>query len=179
MQCADYHMKIQYGSVFGNFKWSAVAEIPDALIPTLCALGALQVAQRSPSSAAEKALAGYEKRPAKFERKSIDFSEDNAAILAMQLEKMKVETGRTEKDEPVYADILAQVTVEQYEGSTADVVMKDERAAYARNGEKNTLDKLAAKVGFVGEVGDGKAENAPVEFLRAIRAWAKAQVADI
>lgn len=172
-------MKIQYGSVFGNFKWVAESDIPDSLVPMLCALGALQVGQRTPSSTAEKALAKYEKRPTGFKRDSIPFSEENAEILASNLRSMKVETGRNEKDEPIFATIIAEVVVEQYEGSTADVKMTDERNAYARNGAANKLSKLAEKVRFTGEVGDGKAENAPVEFLRAIRAWAKAQVADI
>lgn len=168
-------MKIQYGSVFGNYKWSAEAEVPDALIPTLLGLGALQVAQRSPSSAAEKAIAGYDKRPKGFNRTQIPFSEAGAETLMDALRLMKVETGRNEKDEPIYATITANVSVEQYVPTEADVKMNDERAAYGRNAEK--LDKLAAKVGYAGDLGNGKPADAPVEFLRAIRAWSKAQIA--
>lgn len=173
-------MKIQYGSIFGQFKWTAEAEISDELVAALVPLGALQIAQRSPSTAAEKELAGYDKRPEKFSRtKDINYSEANAKVLAKHLETVQVEIGRDEKDKPVYKTFAATVVVEQHTPGEADVKMADERKAYARNGEKNTLAKLAAKVGFAGEVGDGKSENAPVEFLRAIRAWAKAQVADI
>lgn len=170
-------MEIKYGSVFGNFRWDAIAEIPESLVPTLCALGALQVAQRTPSSNAEKALAGYEKRPAGFKRDSIDFSDAAAATLAKHLETMKVETGRDEKDAPIFATIDAAVTVEKYEGSTADVIMKEERAAYARNakgeGKFKSLEALAAEIGYDGELGDGTAENAPVAFIRAIKDYSK------
>lgn len=167
-------MKIQYGSRFGNFKWIAEADIADALIPTLLQLGCLQLGQRSPSTAAEKEMAGYEKRPAKFERDSIDFSDEAAAILAKHLSAMKVETGRNEKDEPIFATIEADVKVEKYEGSTADVKMLGERAAYGRHSAD--LADFAKLVGYAGELGDGKAENAPVAFLRAIKAYIDAQL---
>lgn len=169
-------MKIKYGSVFGNFKWEAESDIPDALIPTLCMLGALQVAQRTPSSIAEKALAGYDKRPTGFKRDSIAFSETNANTLASFLESMKVETGRNEKDEPIFATIDAAVTVEEYSGSTADVKMVEERAAYARRKDDAGRKELATLVGYTGDLGDGTADNAPVEFIRAIRKYSQSIV---
>lgn len=172
-------MKIQYGSVFGNYRWDATADVGDELVSVLAPLGALQIGQRSPSTAAEKEMAGYEKRPKGFNRTSIPFDAAKADVLAKHLKTMRVETGRNEKDEPVYAEIQADVTVTEYVPTEADVKMPDERAAYARNAKANTLDALATKVSFDGEVGDGTAENAPVEFLRAIRAWSKAQVAAI
>lgn len=165
-------MKLQYGSVFGNFKWQAEADVDAALVPVLAGLGALQIGQRTPSSNAEKVLAGYDKRPEKFRRDSIPFSEDAADVLAEHLSSMKVEIGRNEKDEPVYANITAEVVVGRYEGSTADVKMADERAAYARHAKD--LPEFAAKIGFAGELGDGTKENAPVEFLRSIRAYVNA-----
>lgn len=170
-------MEIKYGSVFGNFKWEAIAEIDEKLVPVLSALGALQVAQRTPSSNAEKVLAGYEKKPAGFKRDSIDYSETNGNTLASFLESMKVEVGRDEKEAPIFATIDAAVTVKKYEGSTADVVMKEERAAYARNakgeGKFKSLEALAEEVGYDGELGDGTAENAPVAFIRAIKDYSK------
>lgn len=172
-------MLIKYGSVFGNYKWLATAEVSESLVAALVPLGALQIGQRGPSTSAEKAMAGYEKRPKGFNRTSIPFDSDKAEILAKNLRSMKVEIGRNEKDEPIYETLTASVTVEEYIPTAADVVMADERAAYARNGKAETLDKLAEKVGFDGEVGDGTSENAPVEFLRAIRSWSKAQVANI
>lgn len=169
-------MQIKYGSVFGNFAWSATADVSDELVSVLAPLGALQLAQRSPSTAAEKVLAGYEKRPKGFNRNTIPFSEVGAETLAKNLRTIRLETGRNEKDEPVYAEIKADVTVVEHVPSEADVKMPDERAAYARNAKADTLDKLAEKVGFEGEVGDGTAENAPVEFLRAIRQWSRDQL---
>lgn len=175
--CAKHQMQtIKYGSVFGNFKWNAEASVSDELINALLPLGALQIAQRSPSTAAEKAIAKYEKRPKGFNRNTIPFSPEGADILAKNLREMRVEIGRNEKDEPVYATLKATVSVEKYEPAEADVKMPDERAAYARNAKAGTLDKLAAKVGFDGESGDGTAENAPVEFLRAIKQWSRDQL---
>lgn len=169
-------MQIKYGSVFGNYRWDAIADISDELVAVLAPLGALQIGQRSPSTAAEKEMAGYEKRPKGFNRNTISFSEVGAETLAKHLKTMRVEIGRNEKDEPVYASISADVTVTKYVPKETDVVMADERAAYARNAKADTLDKLAEKVGFDGEVGDGTAENAPVEFLRAIRQWSRDQL---
>lgn len=176
---AKHQMQIKYGSVFGNYRWDATADVTDDLVSVLAPLGALQIGQRSPSTAAEKEMAGYEKRPKGFNRNTIAFSPEGAETLAKHLRTMRVEIGRNEKDEPVYANIYADVTVTKYVPTEADVKMSDERAAYARNAKADTLEKLAEKVGFDGEVGDGTAENAPVDFLRAIRAWSKAQVAAI
>lgn len=47
-------MQIQYGSVFGNYRWDASVEITPEIAALLAPLGALQIAQRSPSTAAEK-----------------------------------------------------------------------------------------------------------------------------
>lgn len=176
---AKHQMQIKYGSVFGNYRWDATADVTDDLVSVLAPLGALQIGQRSPSTAAEKEMAGYEKRPKGFNRNTIPFSEDGAKTLAKHLQTMRVEIGRNDKDEPVYANINADVAVTKYEPSEADVKMPDERAAYARRGKAGELAELAEKVGFEGELGDGTAENAPVDFLRAIRAWSKAQVAAI
>lgn len=164
-------MKLNTKSTFGNFAIEAEAEVSEAQRDALAALGLLQVLQRSPASAAEKALAGYEKRPSGFKRDSIPFSTDNADKLVAEMEKPIELEGA--------GSFAPTIVVAEYIPAEADVKMPDERKAYARNFGAGTLDKLAAKVGFSGELGDGTAENAPVEFLRAIRTWAKAQVAEI
>ena len=69
-------------STFGNFKWIAKCEVSEVVRDILADLGFLWVMQRTPSSNAEKALAGYEKRPAGFKRSEIDFSDENAKTLA-------------------------------------------------------------------------------------------------
>jgi hypothetical protein len=170
-------MQIKYGSVFGNFRWDASAEVSEEVVGLLAPLGALQIAQRSPSTAAEKAMAGYEKRPVKFQRTSIPFSDGNAETLRKALSKLtfKVGEGEAAREYTFNAD----VKVEQYVPTEADVKMADERAAYARRGKAGELEELAEKVNYEGELGDGTSENAPVDFLRAIRAWSKAQVAAI
>lgn len=165
-------MKLNTNSTFGNFAITAEAEVSDAQRDVLASYGLLQLLQRSPASAAEKAMAGYDKRPAGFKRDSIAFSEANAEKLTAELQKpIKVEDG--------IADLNVEVVVTEYVPTESDVKMPDERAAYARNGKAGSLPALATKVGFAGEVGDGTTENAPVEFLRAIRAYAKAQVAGL
>jgi hypothetical protein len=167
----DNHMKLNTKSTFGNFAIEAEADVDEAQRDILAGLGLLQVLQRSPASAAEKAMAGYDKRPSGFKRDSIPFNPANAEKLTEALEK-PIEIAKD-------MSISCAVAVSEYVPTEADVKMPDERAAYARNAKAGTLDALAEKVGFDGEVGDGTAENAPVEFLRAIRAWSKAQVAAI
>lgn len=122
-------------------------------------------------------MAAYEKRPKGFQRTTIPFSDGNAETLRKNLSKLTFKVG--EGDAAKEYQFTADVVVEKYVPTEADIKMPDERAAYARNAKADTLDKLAEKVGFDGEVGDGTAENAPVDFLRAIRAWSKAQVAAI
>lgn len=165
----DNHMKLQTKSTFGNFAIEAEANVTDAQRDYLAGLGLLQVLQRSPASAAEKALAGYDKRPSGFKRDSIPFSEANAQTLADEMEK-PISFGEDSGVEPIECSI----TVSEYVPSVADVKMTDERNAYARNASK--LQALATKVGYAGALGDGTKENAPVEFLRAIRAWTNEQL---
>lgn len=160
--------KLNTSSTFGNFAIVAEAEVDEAQRDILASLGLLQVLQRSPASAAEKKLAGYEKRPTGFKRDSIPFSEDNAETLALVMgEPIEIAEG---------VKISANITVSEYVPTEADVKMADERSAYALHSKAGNLEKWAKKIGFTGELGDGKAENAPVELLRAARAWVKAQL---
>jgi hypothetical protein len=158
-------------STCGNFSVEAETDVTQEQLKILGGFGLLQILQRSPMSKGEKVLAGYDKRPAGFKRDSIPFNQENASKLAKVLsEPIEIAEGN---------QIECVVDVTEYVPTEADVKMPDERAAYARNAKADTLDKLAEKVGFDGEVGDGTSENAPVDFLRAIRAWSKAQVAAI
>lgn len=151
--------KIKCSSTFGNFKWNAEADVTDEQMQILASAGLLQVLQRSPASRAEKVLAGYEKRPDKFNRASIEFSDENAETLATELQR-PVEIA----DE---IEITANVTVSEHEiGATAAPKYADEKQVVARHVEKGTLVKLAEKVGFTGE-GDLDADN--IAFLQAIK----------
>lgn len=158
-------MQIKYGSVFGNYRWDSTVEITPEQAALLAPLGALQIAQRSPSTAAEKAMAGYDKRPKGFTRTDIPYSEDKAAILQKAQSVLEIPNGEDK------ITLNAACVVLEYFGTEVDVKMTDERNAYERNSDK--LDKLAKKVGYTGDVGNGKSADAPVEFLRAIRAWSK------
>lgn len=79
-------MKIQTQWTFGNFVITAETNVETAepvgpVAQALMEKGFLQLLQRVPASNAEKALAGYEKRPAGFKRDSIAYSEENALAL--------------------------------------------------------------------------------------------------
>ena len=163
-------MKIKYGSVFGNYEWSASAEITPEIATLLAPLGALQIAQRSPSTAAEKAMAGYEKRPKGFTRTDIPFDSQKAEILKKAQSVLVIENGDKKIEVPVEVEVTEHVETVQ------DVKMTDERNAYGRNGENRSLAVLAKKVGYTGELGDGTKSGAPIDFLRAIRAWSKEQI---
>lgn len=70
--------------VCGNVAVKASLELPEGLNPgvaTLAGEGLTQILQRKPSSAWEKAEAGYEKRPEGFKRNSIAFSAKSAENL--------------------------------------------------------------------------------------------------
>ncbi len=168
---------IKFGSNFGQYRYEAEAEIPDNAVPALLAAGLLQVAQRSPSTAAEKEMAGYEKRPKGFDRNSIPFTAKGAEILEKHIGGLSIEIGRDAKDNPIMVEIPAVVTVsEKPESGDAASKFTAERAKYAsKKGDETLLRKLADAVGYDGELGDGTAENAPEDFLKAIRAWVRAQ----
>lgn len=164
---------IKFGSNFGQYRYEAEANVPDEAIDTLLAAGLLQIAQRSPSTAAEKAMAGYEKRPKGFDRNSIPFSKDGAETLEGQISTMEVEIGRNGKDEPITVTIESTVVVEEKPETSVETKFVAERAKYVQR--KDTLAKLATAVGYEGELGDGTTEGAPMDFLKAIRAWVRAQ----
>lgn len=158
-------------STFGNFKFTIDAEVSDTQRDALAQLGLLQLAQRSPATAAEKKMAGYDKRPAGFKRTSIAFSEENAAVLREALGKIKVPVGEDEKGNEITEDLLCDVTVSEYvPGEGSEPKFASERAKYVQRAGEGKLEALAAGVGYDGDLGDGTAEGAPIEFLRAIRA---------
>jgi hypothetical protein len=88
---------------------------------------------------------------------------------------MKVEIGRNEKDEPVYAEIVADVTVEEYTPTGADSVYKAEKEVYERHEKAGDMQAFAEKIGFEGSTTREDGE-APKEFLVAIRNYVKEQL---
>lgn len=74
----------------GNVDVKAELTLPDGTptgVAILAVEGLTQILQRKPSSAWEKAEAGYEKRPDGFKRNSIAFSEESADKLVAGFSK--------------------------------------------------------------------------------------------
>ena len=148
-------------STFGNFKWTASCEITDVVRDVLADLGFLWVMQRSPSSNAEKALAGYEKRPAGFKRSEIDYSNDNADMLKSELSKAV----EIDENVSIVPNILSVVFHEI--GKVAEPKYADEKKAITRHIEdKDIVTWAADKVGYTGG-GDLTVDN--IELLKAVK----------
>lgn len=169
-------------STFGNFTYKATAlGLSESIAAALIVAGLTQTLQRSPASAAEKEIAGYEKRPEKFSRRDdpkMAFSKESADILAKHLSKVKVEVGRNEKDEPVYEELELIVEVSENTGSGGPAYATERKAIAqvavddpAKGTAAERVAKLAAKVGYEGDTEGVGADNAPDEFLAAIRAF--------
>lgn len=111
-------MKITTQWTFGNFKISAATEVETAepvggTAQMLMEAGFLQILQRVPSSNAEKHVAGYEKRPEKFQRSSIAYSDETALKL---IEGFGTQVNVGSKDEPnIFKYVITDVS--EHEGS--------------------------------------------------------------
>lgn len=80
-------MKTEITWAFGQFRTTVAveADVDGVAAGPLLRLAALNVLQRGPATAAEKAIAGYAKRPAGFDRRndpSMAYTEDRAARVA-------------------------------------------------------------------------------------------------
>ena len=155
----------------GQFGIALSANVDDAMRDRLATLGLRYLGQRN--SEVDKVLGGFEKnaegkmvRKANFKRNEVAFTPELADALAATFGELSLPKADGEEKAPV---IAATVLINQYEGSTATIKYAGERKAYARHGVAGDLEAFAAKVGYEGEVGDGTAENAPVEFLQAIK----------
>jgi hypothetical protein len=153
--------QVNANSQFGNFKWFATADVSDEQKDILANLGFLWIMQRSPSSNAEKTLAGYEKRPDGFKRSQIEFSDDNAKTLSKLL-GMDVEI---DKDVSIKPNITK---VEFYEiGAKAEPAYADEKKAVLRHIDANDIASWAIdKIKFTGE-GDLDTDN--IALLKAVK----------
>lgn len=160
-------MKIQASWTFGNFNVTAAAEIPftepvDKLTKAIVEKGFLQLLQRVPASKAEKALAGYEKRPEGFKRTSIPWSEENAIKLAEEFgTEVEVEEGVMLK--------FAIVDVTENEGSETG---QSRKMATEMAGQVRGNPAMLTVLGV-----DGTDESALIEachkFLSGLRAKGK------
>jgi hypothetical protein len=163
--------KVNAKSTFGNFKWVASAEVSDAQLDILADLGFLWVMQRTPSSNAEKTLAGYEKRPKDYKRSMIPFSDDNAAKLRSLLsEKVEIADG------VAIAPMIQSVLFHEI-GAGVEPKYKDEKEIVQRHIDaKDIVTWAVDAVGFTG-AGDLDTEN--VQLLEAVKAYKKARLAGI
>jgi hypothetical protein len=153
-------------STFGNFKWFAQCEVSEAIRDMAANLGFLWIMQRSPSSNAEKALAGYEKRPTGFKRSEIEFSEENAKLLATKL-GASVEIAENTLITPEILNVIFHEI-----GASVEPKYADEKKAILRHIEAGDVsDWNVSKVGYEGR--DLTIDN--VEFLKAVKAF-KARV---
>jgi hypothetical protein len=161
------NMKTEATSVFGNFKWTASGNISDELIGLLLPFAITQVLQRSPSSNAEKAMAGYEKRPEGFKRDSIEFSDELAETLREHLESATVSVGEGKDAKQIPLGL--SVSVEQYVPTAQESKFTEEKAIVARHEAAGDLrDWLKTRVGFKGDLEDEQA------VLVAVREFKKA-----
>lgn len=135
----------------------------------LASAGLLQVLQRSPASRAEKVLAGYEKRPDKFERSSIDFSDANAETLANELSKaIEIADGM---------EIQPTVVAEYHEiGGTSQPKFVEERAIVARHVKAGDFAQwISDEVGFKATVEDAE----KTETLAAVKAYKQRRLTEL
>lgn len=163
-------IKLQTGSRFGQFQWTGECEVSQEAANRLAALGLLQIIQRSPSSAAEKLLAGYEKRPDKFKRDSIPFTEDNAESLRKQLSMVTLDADGDLPELKIEVD----VAVEQYIANIAESKFTEEKTIVGNHVTKNDLAEWAKAKGL-GDVPEKPLEDK--EFLAKVREVKKATLA--
>lgn len=159
--CHTTQMKeIKVESTFGNYKWNASVIVGETQVDALLGMGILQILQRTPASVAEKAMAGYEKRPPGFKRDSIPYSESGAKILMDAMEAAEVG-----KDDPLAIEVIVG---EYIPGEGAIPKFTDEKAIVtSKGGDATRLAATAKVVGYDGD--DLTVEN--TEFLRAIKTY--------
>ena len=157
-------------STFGNSKWEGQAEVTDAQRDVLADLGFLWVMQRSPSSNAEKALAGYEKRPNGFKRSDIPWSPEMGAKLKSLLSQ-KVEIA----DEDFINPVIGKVEFHEI-GAGVEPKYADEKKIIQRHIDAGDVRDWAA--GTIGiDTRDLTIEN--VEFLKAVKAYKQRMLAGV
>lgn len=121
-------MKINITKPFGCFHVSASCEVSEEQRDQLATLGALYLFERAPSTAVEQKVfgpmlgweqteSGSYKRPAKFERNSVAFTQDLAAKVKAAYERTPGKLGKGEEQEAIDFTITAIVENEQGEAS--------------------------------------------------------------
>lgn len=156
-------------STWGNFAWTATAEVTQEQLEILGSKGLLQILQRSPASNAEKELGGYEKRPEGFVRSSIPYSEANGRVLAAHL--------GAEQELADGISVTPTIKTSFHEiGATKEPAYKDEKALVAKHVEAGDFAQwMTTVIGFPCTAQDTEKP----EVLAAIRAFLKAKLAEL
>lgn len=163
------NIKVQW--VFGNFLVTAATTVETAepvgkLMGALAHKGFLQLLQRVPASNAEKALAGYDKRPAGFKRDSIPYTEDNALALAEAF-GTSVEVEPADKEKGIAAVVLpfSITDVQEHVGSEGGA----SRKMATEMAERLTAPMYVA-LGIAEDADEATKIEACHRFLAALRA---------
>jgi len=166
--------KLNCNSTFGQYKWSAIAEVSQEQLEILASAGLLQVLQRSPASKAEKLMAGYEKRPDKFERSSIPFDAQGQKVLETELGS-PIEIAAKTKDSPAIT-VEAVITTSFHEiGAGTEPKYVEEKAIIARHVKVGDFAQwMTDKVGFAATASDVDS----TEVLRAVKAYKQRLLAE-
>ncbi len=157
-------------STFGQSKWKAHAEVTAEQAQVLSDLGFLWVMQRTPSSTAEKAIAGYEKRPDGFKRGEMPFDDQFVKILTANLQNT-VEIADDDEITPV----VDSVKFHEIGAGKEPAYAEEKRIVTRHITAKDIITWNDEKVKFTGE-GDLDTDN--VEFLKAVKAYKQRILAD-
>ena len=169
----------QINWTFGNFDitCSIGADVDGPAAEMLLRSAAINILQRGPAGAAEKLIAGYDKRPTGFQRSSIAFTQQAA-------EKLKAAfTGRfnlNPEGEPAVWMEYACDEVNDHalaQGKQTDTKYVEERKVAGRHAT-DWPQFMADKIGFK-ETEVGTFDNPAIPALAAIRAYVKAMTAGI
>jgi len=166
--------KLKCNSTFGNYKWTATAEVSQEQLEVLASAGLLQVLQRSPASKAEKAMAGYEKRPDKFERSSIPFDSQGQTILQDSL-GAEIELVAKTKDSPAVT-VQAEIETSFHEiGAGTEPKYVEEKGIIARHVKAGDFAQwMSEKVKFNATAAEADA----TEVLKAVKAYKQRLLAE-
>lgn len=158
-------------STFGQSRWVGHADVTDEQFAILANRGFLWTMQRTPSSNAEKEIAGYEKRPDGFKRGSMTFDERFQSIL-----KKNIETAVAIDDEGEIEISPKCDSIKFHEiGAGVEPKYADEKKAVQRHIDAGDVsDWNVSKVGYEGR--DLTVDN--VEFLKAVKAFKQRLLAE-
>ena len=146
------------GNYLVSFKLRDTLVFDDSLTELVNA-GITQILQRKPASRWEKLAAGYEKRPDKFERNSIPFTQSLATLMHTCMSDTVKEWAMIE-----ISEYVLEVKLGKY---------KEEVEAIARHESQDDVETwLADTIGFSEEYVDSTTESGySIEALKAVNSF--------